>query len=371
MRILLIIVLLLLAAFFAVSWYFSSQLIVPQPYSLQPEFKMIDIAETTVTLPAPPNKNQFANTRATGTYNLLWETGYGKLGAILEDNGNIVREFSLISGDMPKAGDDARLETFIFRRDPKQDHGIDFEDVRLVSDAGRLQAWWIDQGSDIAVLMLHGRRRGNIQETLRALPIVTSSGYSTLVVAYRNHGQSPDSPDGFYHYGDTEWQDAVEGLRFLKAQGFNKVVLYGFSMGGAVALETFERYKDGPEVIGMILDSPLLDPYEVFLLGAKGMNLPLASLLTRGAMQVASWRSGINWNNLDQRRTAKDVSIPVLLFAGSADTTIPIVLVDEFAALLPSVTYQRLEGVEHVEPWNHDPQQYEVLVRNFLSKLAP
>ena len=49
----------------------------------------------------------------------------------------------------------------------------------LVSDAGRLKAWWIDQDSDTAVLMLHGRRRGNIQETLRALPIVVKSGYST------------------------------------------------------------------------------------------------------------------------------------------------------------------------------------------------
>jgi uncharacterized protein len=367
-----VILLVLTAAVFALLWYFSSQLLVPQPYSLQPEFKILEVSENSVTLPASPNKNQFANTLQEGRYNLLWESGYGELGEILEQtNEQVKRKFSLITGTMPSAGDDARLETFIFRRDPKQDHNIDFEEVRLVSDAGRLQAWWIDQASDTAVLMLHGRRRGTIQETLRALPIIVNKGYTTLVVAYRNHGQSPDSPDGFYHYGDSEWQDAEAGMKFLKEQGIEQVILYGFSMGGAVALETFEHYKDAPEVKAMILDSPLLDPYEVFLLGAKDTGLPLTGLLTKGAMMVGSWRSGIDWSGLDQRKMAQDISAPVLLFAGVADTTIPIALVDEFVSKLPDVEYHRLEGVEHVEPWNYNPQQYASIVEAFLEKVKP
>lgn len=139
-------------------------------------------------------------------------------------------------------------------------------------------------------------------------------------------------------------------------------------MGGAVALETLKRYKEGPEVIGMILDSPLLDPYEVFLLSAKDMGLPLSEFLIKGAMLVGSWRTGINWAGLDQRKSAQDINIPVLLFAGVADTTIPIALVDDFASKLPNVEYQRLEGVEHVESWNYDPIQYESLVKTFLDK---
>jgi uncharacterized protein len=217
--------------------------------------------------------------------------------------------------------------------------------------------------------MLHGRRRGTIQETLRALPIVVNKGFTTLIVAYRNHAQSPDSADGFYHYGDSEWQDAAAGMKFLKEQGIKQVILYGFSMGGAVALETFEHYKDGPEVKALILDSPLLDPYEIFLLGAKDTGLPLTELLTRGAMMVGSWRAGIDWAGLDQRKIAQDVRVPVLLFGAADDTTIPIALVDAFASLLPDVAYHRLEGVEHVEAWNHDPVQYETWVKEFLESL--
>jgi uncharacterized protein len=371
MWILLILLLLLLGLFVVMSWYFSNALINVAPYTLQPEFKILEISENSVTLPEPPNKNQFANTRREGTYNLLWETGYGRLGKILEDsNGRVVRELTLTSGELPKANDDARLESFVFLNDPKTDFDIDFEEVRLVSDAGRLQAWWIDQKTDTAVLMLHGRRRGNIQETLRALPAVVDSGYSVLTVAYRNHAQSAPSPDGFYHYGDSEWQDAVEGLKFLAQAGVKQVILYGFSMGGAVSLETFTRYKEDPKVIAIILDSPLLDPYEVFLLGAKETGLPLANVLTQGAMLVARLRTGINWAGLDQRKTAADITVPVLLFGATADTTIPISLVDEFANLLANVEYHRLEGVEHVESWNYEPQQYEAWVTAFLEKFA-
>jgi uncharacterized protein len=374
MWIALFLLLVILGLFIAVSWYFSNALISVAPYTLQPEFKILEVLPNTanlsqVTLPEPPNKNQFANTRREGTYNLLWETGYGRLGKILGgSSGRVVRELALTSGELPKAGDDARLESFVFRNDPKIDFDIDYQEVRLVSDAGRLQAWWIDQNSETAVLMLHGRRRGNIQETLRALPVVVDSGYSVLTVAYRNHAQSAPSPDGFYHYGDSEWQDAVEGLKFLAQQGVKRVILYGFSMGGAVALETFERYKDEPTVIAIILDSPLLDPYEVFLYGAKLEGLPLPNLLTRGAMAVAKLRTGINWSALDHRKTAQDIKVPVLLFGATADTTIPIRLVDEYASLLPDVEYHRLEGVEHVEPWNSDPQQYEAWVETFLEK---
>ena len=198
--------------------------------------------------------------------------------------------------------------------------------------------------------------------------MVVDSGYSVLSVAYRNHAQSALSPDGFYHYGESEWKDAVEGLKFLAQAGVKQVILYGFSMGGAVALETFTRYQENPKVMAIILDSPLLDPYEVFLLGAKETGLPLPNVLTQGAMLVARLRTGIDWAGLDQRKTAADITVPVLLFGATADTTIPINLVDEFASLLPNAEYHRLEGVEHVEAWNSDPQQYEAWVRAFLEK---
>jgi uncharacterized protein len=61
--------------------------------------------------------------------------------------------------------------------------------------------------------------------------------------------------------------------------------------------------------------------------------------------------------------------VPVLLFAGTADSTIPITLIDNFASKVPDIEYHRLEGVEHVESWNHNPEQYETRLREFLQRI--
>jgi uncharacterized protein len=371
----------------AVGWMFSNSILKVQPYRLQPEFNITDVTETTVILPEPPNENQFANTRREGIYNLRWDNpdessitkvntfssvplNYGRLGNIISDaDGKIVRELTLISGELPKAGDEARLESFVFLRNPKDDHDITYEDPQLTSDVGKLQAWWIDQQSDTAVIMIHGRRRGALQETLRAMPTVVNEGYSVLAMAYRNHGDSALSPDGFYHYGESEWRDIVVALNFLESQGVKNVILYAFSMGGEVMLETYERYTPGLQVKAIILDAPFLDPRTIFQNSAKKMNLPVPNLITNWAMFVARLRSGINWQSLDQRTLAPNISVPVLLFAGTADSTIPIALIDEFAAKVPDIEYHRLEDVEHVESWNHNPEQYETWLKEFLQRI--
>jgi pimeloyl-ACP methyl ester carboxylesterase len=376
----------------AVGWIFSNSILKVQPYRLQPEFIITDVTETTVTLPEPPNENQFADTRREGIYNLRWgdsdensitkvntfssvPLNYGRLGDIISDaDGKIVRELTVISGEPPKAGDGARLESFVYLRNPKDDHNIDYEDPQFTSDAGKLQAWWIDRtvskgGSDTAVIMIHGRRRGALQETLRAMPTVVNEGYSVLALAYRNHGDSALSPDGFYHYGESEWQDVVVALDFLQGKGVKNVILYAFSMGAEVMLETYERYNSSLQIKAIILDAPFLDPRTIFQKGARRMNLPLPNLITNWSMVVARLRSGINWQSLDQRALAPNINVPVLLFAGTADSTIPIALIDEFASKVPDIEYHRLEGVEHVESWNHNPEQYEMWLREFLQKI--
>lgn len=370
----------------AVGWIFSNSILQVQPYSLQPEFEILGVTATAVTLPEPPNDNQFADTRRDGVYNLRWGNvnvvsatsnlasemtlNYGRLGKITSDEGSkVVREFSLTAGEPPKVGDGARLESFVFLKNPKDDLGIDYEALTLTGEAGNLQAWWVDQGADTAVIMVHGRRRGTIQETLRAMPTIVSEGFSVLALAYRNHGDSAMSPDGFYHYGESEWRDVVVALKFLEEKGVKNVILYAFSMGAEVVLETFHNHTHTLPVKAIILDSPFLDPRTIFIQGAKKMNLPLPNLITNWAMLVARLRSGINWRDLDQRIDAAQIDVPVLLFAGTADTTIPIALIDDFASKVPNLEYHKNEGVEHVESWNYNPEVYEAQLRAFLQNV--
>ncbi len=165
------------AALLGLGWYVSSIILVPKPYSLMPEFKIIDVGEDgvkdSVTLPLPASARQFADTRRRGVYNLLYETGYGCLGEVIEETPrSLTRTFSLSYGEPPQRGAPARLDYVIYRSDPGA-HGLTFEDLTLQGRVGRLKAWWlpnegdttVDTAVDTAVLMLHGRRRADRTRT--------------------------------------------------------------------------------------------------------------------------------------------------------------------------------------------------------------
>jgi pimeloyl-ACP methyl ester carboxylesterase len=249
-----------------------------------------------------------------------------------------------------------------------------FEDVRVPSDVGDLAGWWLPgTPGTTGVLLLHGRRRGERAETLRVLPTVADAGRSVLVLAYRNHRDSPASPDGFYHYGSSEAEDALAGARFLAEHGVRDVVLYGFSMGGATALEALKRWPSTgvPSVAGMVLDAPLIDPAAVTEARVRRAGVPFPRAWSRATLALAAWRSGVRWRALDQRRNAQDVEVPVLLMAGTDDQTVPVEVIDAFAARLAGrVTYHRVDGADHIEAWNLDPDAYARKLGSFLAGLS-
>jgi len=307
-----------------------------------------------------------------GVYSLLWEGGYGRLGEVLSaDDAKVTRELDEVIGSAPLGGAPARIDNFVYRRDPLADFGIPFEELSLAGESGPLKAWYVPGAGRTAVLLLHGRRRGELIETLRMIEPLHELGFDVLALAYRNHDASAASDDGLYHYGASEWRDAHVAASELTARGADRVVIYGLSMGGAVALEALERWTaELPEPVGVILDSPLVDPYATVELGAVKAGLPMPRQLTNLALLVAGWRTGVDFPDLRQAERAATIPVPLMVIAGVEDTTVPIAAVDEFtAAVRTPLTYIRLEGVEHVEAWNHDPLAYREQLRAFMASL--
>ena len=90
------------------------------------------------------------------------------------------------------------------------------------------------------VIQVHGRGAKR-QEGLRAVARARRRLEHAARV-YRNDGEAPESEDRRYGLGATEWRD-VDGRRRVRATtaGRERIVLMGWSMGGAIVLQAVLR----------------------------------------------------------------------------------------------------------------------------------
>ena len=174
-------------------------------------------------------------------------------------------------------------------------------------------------------------------------------------------------------YGLTEWQDLAAAAQYALRHGAHRVLLVGYSMGGAIVLSFLERSPLAAPVAGVILDSPMTDFGRAVDHGASRETLPLVGLplpqsLTEVAKWIAGWRYGVDWKSLDYLGGAARLQAPILLFQGTADKRVPAATSDELARLAPDVTYIRVAGADHLNSWNLDPARYDQAVQAFVGR---
>jgi fermentation-respiration switch protein FrsA (DUF1100 family) len=129
--------------------------------------------------------------------------------------------------------------------------GLAYEELELRAEDGvRLHGWFLPvKGSRLTVLVCHGNA-GNVSHRLdRALLMQSHLKVDTLLFDYRGYGSSEGSPDEQGTY-----RDARAAYRWLVArgQGPERLVLFGESLGSAVALQLALEV----EARALVLESP-------------------------------------------------------------------------------------------------------------------
>jgi uncharacterized protein len=118
--------------------------------------------------------------------------------------------------------------------------GLAYEDVWLTTDDGvRLHGWWVPAPrARGTVLFFHGNA-GNISHRIGSVATFHRLGYNTLIFDYRGYGHSDGQPSeaGTYRDADAAWQHLVAE----RAIAPREIVLFGRSLGGAVAAALAER----------------------------------------------------------------------------------------------------------------------------------
>jgi pimeloyl-ACP methyl ester carboxylesterase len=347
-----------------IGWFYSSVLLDTSARPVFPE-RVLAVSDGAVTLAA----NRL--TAQPGTWGLRWATDAGSglavLGPVAEENSReVVRP--LLGGDRPEPGS-AVLDAGPYDPDPAA-RGLPFEDVDVPGPLGRYPAWLVPAEGDTWVVLVHGRG-GARREALRILPALHALRLPQLVITYRNDVDAPPSPDGYYHLGDTEWEDVEAAVRFAVERGARRIVLFGWSMGGAVTGAFLDRSADAARVAAVIWDAPLVDWRATLRQQARNRRLPPG--LSPLASAVTSRRIGIDFDRFDLRRNPPAVRPPTLVVHSAGDTAVPVSASRALAVAGPDLRwplrYLEVPLVEHTASWNADPVAYERAVTSFLGEV--
>lgn len=199
------------------------------------DLEIVAVGEDRVTLRATSDAADGGDWITDGLFGLQSASSYSQVGAIVAHNGReVTRELFPMSGTL-QVGDRARLDSFAFPGDPLQALNIPFEERTVTGPLGELPAWLIRGSDDTWALFVHGKGASR-REALRMLPAVHEVGLTAFVISYRNDEDAPQSGEGFYRYGQTEWEDLQAAARYALDSGARRLVLVGYSMGGAIAV---------------------------------------------------------------------------------------------------------------------------------------
>jgi uncharacterized protein len=343
------------------------------PAVRQPDTRIVglDVAAQTITLQRTPD------TTLPGRYGLFTSgtERYVKLGSVLaEDATTVKRKLLTEIGPGSRLSPDAAFSGWYYDS-PDQLH-LPYSPVLIGSPAGPCPAWLFPgrEDADVWVIQVHGRGTTRA-ECLRAVPVFHAQGFPVLVASYRNDGEAPRSRNGMYTLGATEWRDIDAAIGFARRRGARKVILMGWSMGGAIVLQAELNSPRRDLIAGLILESPVVDWRVVLGFQAKLMHVPDAVTgLAIGALQ-SEWatpftRSApIAFDRLDAVARAGELEHPILVLHSDDDGFVPSDASHDLVVARPDlVELQVFEVARHTKLWNYDQERWSASILSWLER---
>lgn len=334
----------------------ARRIVTPGIRGTDTEIVAVDTGAQTIELARTPD------TELPGRYGLFTTGthGYVKLGAVLSADASKVRRKLLTQVETGARID--RMATFSgwYYSSPSELH-LPWESVLIGSPAGPCPAWFFPADSSTWVIQVHGRGTTRA-ECLRAVPVFHSMGMPNLVVSYRNDGEAPRSRGGAYALGASEWRDVDAAIAHALRHGATRVLLMGWSMGGAVALQTAVSSGNRGAIAGLVLESPVVDWRTVLRFQAReaGMRDPLPALaMSALASPLTARLSGaeeaIRFDRLDMVARAEELAVPILLLHSDDDGFVPADASHALAKARPDlVTMPHFAVARHTKLWNYD-----------------
>jgi pimeloyl-ACP methyl ester carboxylesterase len=222
------------------------------------------------------------------------------------------------------------------------------------SDA--LALWWLPQADPQApvLLYLHGTFR-NLYGNLSKVQALREAGFSVLAVDYRGWGESAPiipSEDTITADAATAWAE----LQRLAPAAPARRVVFGHSLGGAVAVRLASTLKAGRDYGALVLESTFTRLPDV---------AAAAGFWGRVGAAITTLR-------FDSKSRIGAIDAPVLILHGSADRTVPVELGRALRdAAPPGTRYVELPQGSHSRLHSEFPELYQQTFKDLIARLPP
>ncbi len=216
-----------------------------------------------------------------------------------------------------------------------------------------LALWWLPQPDPDAptLLYLHGTFR-SLYQNLPKIDALRKAGFAIVAVDYRGWGDSsPIVPSEATITADA----AVAWAELERRQAVPlKRVIYGHSMGGAVAVRLASRLHYRTQYGGLVIESTFTRLPDVA--AAAGFWGRVAAVLTT-----------LKFNSI--LRIGR-VDAPVLMLHGDADRTVPVELGRRLRdAARPGVRWVEIPGGSHSQLQADAPALYQRTFKDLIARI--
>jgi len=319
-------------------------------------------------------------TTVPGRYGLWLDggSGHARVGDLLlrdDEAGTVVRQVLSVDRGVLAPGP-ARWNQYYYWDSPALSMDLPTRDVAVESELGPMPAWLVEPAVSNGrwSVLVHGRGARR-EECLRAVPTLRRLGYTSLVISYRNDLGAPPAPDGRYNLGLSEWRDVESAMLYAVQHGAEGLVLGGWSMGGAITLQTLNRSWLSDLVEAVVLDSPVVDWGDVLAHHARLHNVPsvfarMGSLLMgrRATRRLAGVHDPVDVARTNWVARAEEIRHPILIQHSVDDEFVPAGPTIALAEARPDrVTLERWDTARHCKEWNLDSERWERVLADFLA----
>ena len=230
---------------------------------------------------------------------------------------------------------------------------LDYQDVWIAianeSDGGdRLHGWWIPaQQPDAPAILYFHHNAINIGANVSQAFHFHKLGYSVFLFDYRGFGRSKGNfPTESQVYEDARaaWNYLVRERQIPPSQ----IVIYGHSIGGAIAIDLAARH---PEAAALVVQSAFTSMRDMTKRFGVYWLFPIELLLQQ---------------QFESLEKMKSIEMPVLVIAGTKDLQIPIEMGERLYEAAPE--FKQLIIVEEGGHDNHLSERYRQQVKQFIDR---